>query len=486
MMPGGDRAAYRADRADPDGMAAKVDRPSVLRLYRPRRRRALRQDGAQRHRIRRHAAHRRDLRPLQIRLRPLCGARSPTSSPNGNRARSIPTSSTSPPRCCTRRTKPARRSSTPSLTRPSRRERDAGPPSRRSNSACRSPRSPRRSSPAPCRRAGTCASRRRRVLRIRAASPRPGGSRRRRGHPRRALRGEDRRLRPGLPADEPRPADNSAGASTSREIAAIWRGGCIIRARMLDRIMEAYEREPALASLLLAEHFRDAVAGAAAAWRKVVALAIAAGVATPAFSSTLAYFDGFRRAPRASQPAAGPARLFWRPHLSPARQAWRLSHALEPGRRRSPHGLKRACRGRHGRLDRRRAGAFSRDEAADRRHGVGAVAIGEPKCARPLPSAGGPLRDAAVGASIWATCLTGRSGRPHVRLVHGERPVMRHGLAFASRYDGGSLRRTKQRLRPSGANRLAIRINIAFNDRDKHEGVSRFAKAIITIQSARA
>ena len=86
------------------------------------------------------------------------------------------------------------------------------------------------------------------------------------------------------------------------EIAAIWRAGCIIRARMLDRVMEAYEREPALPSLLLADHFRDAVAGAESAWRKVVALAIAGGVATPAFSSSLAYFDGFRR-------ARGPANL---------------------------------------------------------------------------------------------------------------------------------------------------------------------------------
>ncbi len=86
------------------------------------------------------------------------------------------------------------------------------------------------------------------------------------------------------------------------EIAAIWRAGCIIRARMLDRIMEAYQLEPALDSLLLAEHFRDAVAGAEGAWRKVVGLAIANGVATPAFSSTLAYYDGFRR-------ARGPANL---------------------------------------------------------------------------------------------------------------------------------------------------------------------------------
>jgi 6-phosphogluconate dehydrogenase len=86
------------------------------------------------------------------------------------------------------------------------------------------------------------------------------------------------------------------------KIAAIWRAGCIIRARMLDRIMEAYEREPALASLLLAEHFKAAAVGAESAWRKVVGLAIASGVATPAFSSTLAYYDGFRR-------ARGPANL---------------------------------------------------------------------------------------------------------------------------------------------------------------------------------
>jgi 6-phosphogluconate dehydrogenase len=86
------------------------------------------------------------------------------------------------------------------------------------------------------------------------------------------------------------------------EIAAIWRGGCIIRARLLDRIMEAYQAEPKLANLLLADSFAGAVAAAEGAWRRVVAGAIAAGVATPAFSSTLAYFDGLRR-------ARGPANL---------------------------------------------------------------------------------------------------------------------------------------------------------------------------------
>jgi 6-phosphogluconate dehydrogenase len=86
------------------------------------------------------------------------------------------------------------------------------------------------------------------------------------------------------------------------EIAAIWRGGCIIRARMLDRIMQAYAAPPPPANLLLAGDFRDAVVAAESDWRRVVALAVERGVATPAFSSTLAYYDGLRR-PR------GPANL---------------------------------------------------------------------------------------------------------------------------------------------------------------------------------
>jgi 6-phosphogluconate dehydrogenase len=86
------------------------------------------------------------------------------------------------------------------------------------------------------------------------------------------------------------------------EIAAIWRGGCIIRARMLDRIMQAYAAPPPPANLLLAAYFRDAVVAAESDWRRVVALAVERGVATPAFSSTLAYYDGLLR-------ARGPANL---------------------------------------------------------------------------------------------------------------------------------------------------------------------------------
>jgi 6-phosphogluconate dehydrogenase len=78
-------------------------------------------------------------------------------------------------------------------------------------------------------------------------------------------------------------------------LATIWRGGCIIRARFLDRIREAYEAHTDLRNLLLADYFRDAVAGAQDAWRRVVATAVELGVPTPAFASSLAYYDGFRR-----------------------------------------------------------------------------------------------------------------------------------------------------------------------------------------------
>jgi len=78
-------------------------------------------------------------------------------------------------------------------------------------------------------------------------------------------------------------------------IATIWRGGCIIRARFLDRIKEAYDAEPRLKNLLLAPYFSAAVIDAQSAWRRVVTQAIAAGVPVPAFSSALAYYDGYRR-----------------------------------------------------------------------------------------------------------------------------------------------------------------------------------------------
>ena len=78
------------------------------------------------------------------------------------------------------------------------------------------------------------------------------------------------------------------------EIAKIWRGGCIIRARFLNRITEAYAENPGLVALVTAPFFVDVMAKAQTAWRNVVADAAHAGIATPAFSSSLAYYDGLR------------------------------------------------------------------------------------------------------------------------------------------------------------------------------------------------
>ena len=77
-------------------------------------------------------------------------------------------------------------------------------------------------------------------------------------------------------------------------MARIWRGGCIIRARFLKRITEAYERDPQLPLLLADPYFTEAVAGGLASWRRVVAGAASNGVPAPAFSSSLAYYDGVR------------------------------------------------------------------------------------------------------------------------------------------------------------------------------------------------
>jgi 6-phosphogluconate dehydrogenase len=78
-------------------------------------------------------------------------------------------------------------------------------------------------------------------------------------------------------------------------MATIWRGGCIIRARFLNRIREAYDADPQLPSLLVAPYFADAVRAGVDSWRRVVAAATTAGIPTPAFASSLAYYDALRR-----------------------------------------------------------------------------------------------------------------------------------------------------------------------------------------------
>ena len=81
-----------------------------------------------------------------------------------------------------------------------------------------------------------------------------------------------------------------------REMARIWKAGCIIRAKFLDSIMRAYERKHDLPNLLLDDAFSDAIMESQRSWRRVVAYAAANGIPVPAMSSSLAYFDSYRSA----------------------------------------------------------------------------------------------------------------------------------------------------------------------------------------------
>ncbi|MCL2127356.1 MAG: decarboxylating NADP(+)-dependent phosphogluconate dehydrogenase [Treponema sp.] len=77
-------------------------------------------------------------------------------------------------------------------------------------------------------------------------------------------------------------------------IALMWRGGCIIRSVFLGKIKEAFDRNPDLDNLLLDPFFTGIMEDAQASWRRVVSAAVENGIAAPAFSSALAYFDGYR------------------------------------------------------------------------------------------------------------------------------------------------------------------------------------------------
>jgi 6-phosphogluconate dehydrogenase len=85
-------------------------------------------------------------------------------------------------------------------------------------------------------------------------------------------------------------------------LATIWRGGCIIRAQFLNRISDAYAEQTDLPNLMLAPFFQQVLGSAQDAWRRVIGEAVQGGVAIPAFSASLAYYDGYRR-------ARGPANL---------------------------------------------------------------------------------------------------------------------------------------------------------------------------------
>ena len=79
------------------------------------------------------------------------------------------------------------------------------------------------------------------------------------------------------------------------ECARIWKGGCIIRARFLDKIKNAFNENPDLPNLLLATEFKQTILDKQDAWREVVAQAAKMGIAVPAFSASLDYFDSYRR-----------------------------------------------------------------------------------------------------------------------------------------------------------------------------------------------
>ncbi len=80
------------------------------------------------------------------------------------------------------------------------------------------------------------------------------------------------------------------------EMARIWKGGCIIRARLLDSIMRSYQATPDIKNLLLAPDFEAKLYEAQPNWRRVVGAAAALGIPTPAFAASLAYFDSYRTA----------------------------------------------------------------------------------------------------------------------------------------------------------------------------------------------
>jgi len=78
-------------------------------------------------------------------------------------------------------------------------------------------------------------------------------------------------------------------------IALMWRGGCIIRSAFLGQIKQAFQRQPHLKNLLLDEYFTNEIHAAQPAWRRVLSAALQAGIPTPAMSSALSFYDGYRR-----------------------------------------------------------------------------------------------------------------------------------------------------------------------------------------------
>jgi 6-phosphogluconate dehydrogenase len=81
---------------------------------------------------------------------------------------------------------------------------------------------------------------------------------------------------------------------TPGDMATIWRGGCIIRAKFLNRIKDAFDTDPNLPTLIVDPYFRDAIESAIDSWRRVVLTATQLGIPVPGFASALSYYDALR------------------------------------------------------------------------------------------------------------------------------------------------------------------------------------------------
>ncbi|MGO1260837.1 MAG: NADP-dependent phosphogluconate dehydrogenase, partial [Bifidobacterium mongoliense] len=116
-------------------------------------------------------------------------------------------------------------------------------------------------------------------------------------------------------------------------VARIWRGGCIIRAQFLNVVSDAFESGEADVSMLFAPYFKEAIARAQDSWRRVVSRAATYGVPVPAFSSSLAYYDGLR-SPRLPAALIQGQRDFFGAHTYGRVDAPGAFHTLwaEPGR----------------------------------------------------------------------------------------------------------------------------------------------------------
>ena len=115
----------------------------------------------------------------------------------------------------------------------------------------------------------------------------------------------------------------------------MWRGGCIIRSKFLSKIKLAYDKNPKLSNLLVDPFFIGEIVRCIPAWRQVVAQGALQGVPLPCFSTALLFLRQLPQRSPPGQPAPGPARLFWRPHLRADRQTARpvLPHQLDRHRR---------------------------------------------------------------------------------------------------------------------------------------------------------